>query len=372
MKRIIASTIVAAGCLALPIHAAAEARVLVVHAAPFADSLEGTSVTVSVNGDPVLQEFEFGEFTEYLDLPAGDYDLAVTPTGADDPAIETSVSLESGSDYTVLAVGNGQTQPLELWALLDDAEAPADGDLNIRVVHAAPFAEDLEATEVSIRTAGGDVVNDLTGVPYQVQSGFFAVPAGEYDLKVASSDGQTNLIDPLPATLPAGADVTLVAIGDGINQPLGILAIPVGTLETRTPVDNSVNGWWESVEGESEGFVLTPLPAQNRLLGTVYTYDLDGSGQPQWFTFDTCQAEVGEEGCPVPGGFDGTSAVGSLYSFSGGLPGGGAPVDGQTIGTIALEFVDCDTAEAAVALEDGTELTWSLDRLTSSVPCTLD
>ena len=58
-------------------------------------------------------------------------------------------------------------------ATVDDNTAPAMGNVAIRVSHLAPFASDLAATEVSIRTAGGDLVNGLTGVPYKVDSGFF-------------------------------------------------------------------------------------------------------------------------------------------------------------------------------------------------------
>lgn len=35
---------------------------------------------------------------------------------------------------------------------------------------------------------------------------------------MASNDGQTNLIDPLPVDLPAGIDLTVIAIGDGNNR----------------------------------------------------------------------------------------------------------------------------------------------------------
>lgn len=351
--------------------AQAEVRVQIVHAAPFADSLEGTSVTVTANGGTVLENFLFKDFTEYLTLPAGDYDLAVIPTGASEPAITASVSLESGTDYTVLAVGDGVNQELALWPLVDNVDAPAEGNLNIRVVHAAPFAASSEATEVSIRTAGGTVVNDLVGVPYFAQSGFFPIPAGSYDLKVASNDGGTNFIDPLPADLPPGIDLTVIAIGDGVNQPLGILALPVGELPTRAPVDNSTNGWWQSAAGGNEGFILQPIPAQNRLVGTAYTYDPAGSGAPLWVTFDSCQQELDAD-CAVEGAFDGRTATANVFAFSGGVPGGGEAVSGAVVGTVAFEFIDCDTAIAALELADGTAVTWDLERLTPTFECTLD
>lgn len=354
--------------------AMAEVRVQIVHAAPFADSIEGTSVTVTANGDVVLEDFLFKDFTDYLTLPAGDYDLAVIPTGTNDPAMTASVTLDSGTDYTVLAVGDGVNQELALWPLVDSVEAPASGNLNIRVVHAAPFADSPEATEVSIRTAGGAVINDLVGVPYFAESGFFQIPAANYDLKVASNSGQTNFIDPLPVDLPAGVNLTVIAVGDGGNQPLGILAVPVGELGLRAPVDNSVTGWWQAAAGGSEGFILQPIPAENRLVGTAYTYDPAGSGAPLWVTFDSCQGPLDDDGCVVPGAFDGRTAVANVYAFSGGIPGGGAgqPIDAAVAGTVAFEIIDCNTAIAALVLNDGTEVTWDLNRLTKTLDCTLD
>ena len=361
-----------ASLMAISSMAMSEARVQIVHAAPFAGSLDGTSVTVTANGAPVLEDFVFGDFTSYLELAAGDYDLAVFPTGAGEPAIEASVTLESGVDYTVLAVGDGANQDLTLWPLVDDAEDPGAGNLNVRIVHAAPFAAALADTEVSIRTAGGDVVNELVGVPYLGDSGFFAIPTGTYDLKVASNDGLTNLIDPLPAELPVGIEVTIIAIGDGVNQPFGILALPVGPLETRAPVDNSVNGWWGSAQGGNEGFILQPIPAQNRLVGTAYTWDLSGSGEPRWFTFDTCASEVGGPECTTPGAFSGTEAVAAFYGFTGGTVGGSEPAEGETVGLVTFEFIDCSNAVAEVELADGTTVNWDLVRLTETIPCTLD
>lgn len=338
----------------------AQARVLIVHAAPFADSLEETSVTVSVNGDAVVDDFLFKDFTDYLELPAGTYDLAVTPTGATEPAITAEATLEDGVDYTVLAIGDGINQPLALWPLVDSSLEPGEGNLNLRVVHAAPFASELSDTEVSIRTAGGTVVAGLEQVPYFAESGFFTIPLDTYDLKVTSVDGQTNLIDPLPidlTELDPGLDVTLIAIGDGVNQPLGILALPVGELPTRDPVDISANGWWDTVNSENEGLILQPIPAQNRLVGTIYTYEEDGS--TRWFVLD--------------GPFDGRFAFqATVFRAEGGSFAGQTPATISEAGTIDIVIFDCDTGEATINLDTDETVTWGLQRLVQAVPCTLD
>ena len=332
----------------------AQAKVAVAHFAPFADTIEGTAVNISVNGTPVetLQGVVFKQFTDYIDFAEGEYTIDVIPVGATDPAISGTFNLTDGVSYTVYAAGDGAKQMLELRALVDDVTAPADGNLNIRVVHAAPFAASLKATEVSIRLADGTLVNGLTGVPYNVDSGFFEIPAGTYDLKVASNDGSVNYIDPLPAALPAGANVTVYAVGDAMNQPLGIIAFPVGELETRTPVNSSTNGTWEIIEGSGTGFIFQPIPKQNRATGSWYTYDADGN--PIFFTFDSCQLMddgMGNSSCSNPGGFDGMMATTDLYLSTGGGPSEDDVVMTGKVGEIDFEFDGCLFGMATVRLD---------------------
>jgi len=349
----------------------ADARVAVAHFAPFAQDLEDTAVDIAVNGTVALEGVQYKEFTPYLEFAAGDYTIDVYLAGlagASDPIITGDFSLQDGVDYTLFATGNAVTQTPVLLALVDTAEEPDAGNLNVRVVHAAPFASDLDDTEVSIRTAGGDVVNGLVGVSYGVDSGFFQIPAGNYDLKVASNDGSVNYIDPLPADLPAGADVTVFAVGDGINQPLGIIAFPVGELPTRTPVDNRSNGMWEILEGSGTGFVFQPMPSQNRAVGTWYTYEMDGS--PTFLTFDSCQSEPGEGVCAVPGGFDGMTAVTALYVSAGGGPNEDDVVETTQVGEIEFNILSCNEATATVTLDGAEPVEYEARQLTRPFPCT--
>ena len=368
MKQI--STIfAAAGLMLMSQSAFSAARVAVGHFAPFADTLDGTAVNIAINGNVTLENVKFKDFTEYLELDAGTYTIEVFPVGASEAAISGEFMLEDGNDYSLFATGNAITQDLQLWALLDNTEAPADGNLNIRVVHAAPFAMDLSATEVSIRTAGGDVVNGLVGVPYGVDSGFFEIPAGSYDLKVASNDGSVNYIDPLPADLPPAADVTVFAVGDGINQPLGIIAFPVGELPTRTPVDNRSNGMWEILEGSGTGFVFQPMPSQNRVVGTWYTYDMDGN--PTFLTFDSCDTMPGDSDdmCMNPGGFDGVMATTALYTSTGGGPSEDDQVATTKVGEIDFEILGCNDAMATVRLDGSDPALYTARQLTRPFPC---
>ena len=330
----------------------ADARVTVAHFAPFAEDIADTSVSVLLNGEVALTNVMFKGFTDYIPLQAGQYKVDIVPTGTDIIAMTATYDLVDGQDYTVYATGNGSLQPLELVALEDDNTAPAAGNIKVRIVHTAPFGPTPESTEVSIRTAGGDLVAG-PGVAYGAATGYLELPAATYDLKVASNNGQVNLIDPEPVPLGEGAIVTLFAVGDIINQDLGIVATPVDELPLRTPVDQSTNGSYMLDGFDGQGFWFTPIPSQNRVVGSWYTYNTDGS--PMWFTF---QSEYG--------GFDGMTATTTLYQST------GVTADAMQmtvpVGTIDFNVIDCSLIEATVMVGDSMTDYDGL-RLTESASC---
>jgi hypothetical protein len=344
--------------------ALADARVSVANFAPFAEDIDDTSVSVALNGEVALENVKFKMFTDYIALPAGEYVVDIIPTGTDMVAITETFMLEDGKDYTVYASGNVALQPLELFALADDNTAPTAGNVKVRVVHSAPFGPTAESTEVSIRTAGGDLVAGLQGVPYGVSSGYLELPEGTYDLKVASNNGQVNYIDPLPVELASGTIATLFAVGDIITQDLSIVATPIAELPLRDVVGDSTNGAYALDGMPGQGFWFTPIPAQNRVVGSWYTYNSDGSAT--WFTFDSCTS--GDEGeCTTPGAFDGMSAATTLYQSTGMTEMGDMQMT-MPVGTIDFNVIDCSLIEATVSI--GESVTdYDGIRLTTSASC---
>jgi hypothetical protein len=347
-------------------------QIAIAHLAPFAADLDGTAVNVLVNGGQILSGVRYKDFTDFLTLPAqGAYQVDVVPVGASEPAISGEVALDGNRSYVAAAIGNGLTQPLDL-LLVEAPTVQNEGDYALRIVHAAPFAATAEATSVSIRTDGGDVVAGLASVPYGAFSPSLSLPVGTLDVKVATPDGSTNLIDLAPVDLPAGAAATVFAIGDGINQPLGILAVPFGELPLETPVDFSANGHWSVVGQDFNGFSLVPMPGQNRLTGTWYSYAPSGGAQA-WFFIDSCQSAAGAEGCAVPGGFDNASSTMSVYATSGGSfndPTGGAATLTE-VGTITIDFGEtpCSRAEASFDVEGFGSGSFQIENLTPGAGC---
>ncbi len=355
----------------LPTFAIGPVKVRVAHFAPFAATLEGTAVRVQVNGAEVLSNFRFREFTPELELTQGSYQIRVFPQASATAAISGTVELDGNKSYTLAAVGNGSLQPLALQKFEDRTSAAPAGRYALRVAHTAPFAATPESTSVSIRSDGGDVIAGLSSVPYGAASGYLELPTGTLDVKVATPDGNTNLIDLAPLNLPAGAIATAYAVGDGINQPLGIVAVPVGDVPLEANVDQSVDGIWFNPNLSGQGWSFHTLAAQNRLVGAWYTYSNDGSGRHLWYTLDSCRSAPGASTCAIPGGFDNREVELSIYESEGGLFNQPAPVVTRDVGVMTVRFLSCTQAEMRFQIGSFTSATVQLSNLIPKPGCSL-
>ncbi|MDJ0755048.1 MAG: DUF4397 domain-containing protein [Ardenticatenaceae bacterium] len=201
-----------------------ESRLYVAHLAPFAMD-PGTGVTVTLDSNPVLTNFEYGDSTGYLSLDPMTYTVEIFPGGSGSAAISGTVGLMAGQDYTAIAIGDGANQSLGLVPLIDDNTPPPAGQAKIRLGHLAPFASALVSTTADVRLQDGtvlldDVVFGVVDTAYMV-----VVPAGVVDVKITTPDGSTTLIDPAPFMANDGDIISAFATGDGTNQPLGVFAI---------------------------------------------------------------------------------------------------------------------------------------------------
>jgi Domain of unknown function (DUF4397) len=104
--------------------AAGNARVRAIHGAPGAPAVDvyvtapGADIETAL---PVLTGVEFGDVADYLEVPAGDYQVRVTPAGTKVVAMDSgSLTLESGQVRTAIAVDAlGGGAPFDLLVLAD-------------------------------------------------------------------------------------------------------------------------------------------------------------------------------------------------------------------------------------------------------------
>jgi len=147
--------IIAALGFAMPATASttANAQLSVLHGIP------DTPVDVYVNGELTLDDFQPGDLAGPLELPAGDYEVALTATDAADASAPVlgpaTLTLAAGKNYTAAAhLSDGGDPSLKLFENNTATTAAGQGRLTVRHIAAAPA--------VDILAGGAPVIEDLT------------------------------------------------------------------------------------------------------------------------------------------------------------------------------------------------------------------
>ncbi|HRW05671.1 MAG TPA: hypothetical protein P5121_11275 [Caldilineaceae bacterium] len=95
---------------------------------------------------------------------------------------------------------------------------PAQGQ--VRVLHLAPIATDLNDTAVDICMAVGTPVAGLTGLRYLESSGYIALAPGTYQWSVGTPGCTTLRYQLPPFALAPGSVSTILIVGGANGQPL--------------------------------------------------------------------------------------------------------------------------------------------------------
>jgi hypothetical protein len=195
----VTGTLLALG--ASPALAADTATVSVLHAVP------GTPVDVYVNGERLIDDFQPGTLTDPLQLPAGEYDLALFPADAPDasgtPLLSADgVAVPAGADATVVAHLTADGAPA-LTPFVNDTTAVPAGQARVVVRHTAA------APAVDVRAGGSVVAPGLTNP----DEATLTVPAGTVSADVVLAGTDTVAIGPADLSLTEGATTIAYAWG---------------------------------------------------------------------------------------------------------------------------------------------------------------
>lgn len=167
----------------------------------------GLTVDVWVDGEPLLPGFEPGTLTDPLTLPAGSYDIAIYPAGADpdteDPALSADgLEVPGGANLTLVAHLDADGNPA-LGAFVNDVSPTAAGDARLTVRHVAA------APAVDIRAGGDPVIEGLTNPDDAVLD----LPAGTVSADVVAAGTDDAVLGPVDLNLGEGTNTIVYAWG---------------------------------------------------------------------------------------------------------------------------------------------------------------
>lgn len=177
----------------------------IVHASP-----DAPSVDVVVDGSVLVPGLAFPDATEFLEVPGGTYNVAVTVAGNPGAIAIGPVDLDlnPGVRYSVLAVN--ELASIEPLILTDDPRRVAT-NAKVRIVHASPTAADVD---IYVTAVGADINAEeptLENVGFKANTGFLALPAGDYDVTVTPTGTKTAAIGPVTISISDGGIYTAVA-----------------------------------------------------------------------------------------------------------------------------------------------------------------
>jgi hypothetical protein len=175
----------------------------------------------------------------YIELPAGEYDLKITTPGGGTTLIDPKpVTLNDGDIVSAFATGDGGNQPLGVFALPSGQQgAFLDLAAYLQVAHLAPFAAD-PGTAVTVTLDATPVLTDFV---YGDSTEYVMVtPPGEYLVEIFPGGSSTAAISGT-VNLMGETEYTAIAIGDGLNQTLELLALWTTTRRQRRATPSC--GW---------------------------------------------------------------------------------------------------------------------------------
>ncbi len=192
-------------------------KVRFLHASP-----DAPAVDITARGVKVVKDLNYREGTGYLPALKGNTAIEVRPAGTETAVISANVDLQKGVEYTIVALNN--VASIEPLVIANDADSPAEGFIQLQVVHGAP-----SVPEVDIYITGAD--DDLTGatptlaaVPFKAVSDELEVAAGNYRVRATLADDSNVVYDSGPIDIPAGSEIIAVAteVATGLS-PIGLI-----------------------------------------------------------------------------------------------------------------------------------------------------
>ena len=192
---------------------AGNAQVQIVHAASIAPMVDiyVTAPDTDITAEQPLVTAEFTDATDLIQVPAGDYQIRITPAGETTVVYDSgTVNLADGADLLIAATNNVGTGDSPVTLLAADGDGSfkiwdAEAGAAIRVVHGI---SDAPAVDV---VANNEIVL-VDGIQFPRTTDYLSVAAGDYLIDVvADSDNSVVAIDDAELTLEVGMSYTAIA-----------------------------------------------------------------------------------------------------------------------------------------------------------------
>ncbi len=182
------------------------------HAVPNAQAID-----VYANNKKIASNLAYKQFTDYLAIVPGKYNLRVFPAGkTDKPIIQVDATVPEQSIYTIAAIGKAPT--LELAAIPEQKQQIPEGATFLRFAHLSP-----DAPNVDVRLQDGTTL--FKNIGYKEMAKYLQVNPGQYTFELYPTGTNERVLYVPNITLKKNKFYTIYAVGllNSKKAPLQLL-----------------------------------------------------------------------------------------------------------------------------------------------------
>ena len=181
--------------------------VRVFHASPNAPAVD-----IYVNGGLAFKNLSFKDFTEYVQLPMGQYKIEVFPAGQkENPVLTQNVQVPTKQVITIAAAGNLDDLQLIPYVEQTSEDLPAN-ESRLRAIHLSPDAPDVDVL------IDGNIA--FSNIGFMDATYYDQLPSRSYEIKVNVASTE-NTVLALEVELKSQKVYTIYVVGN----PLDLSAI---------------------------------------------------------------------------------------------------------------------------------------------------
>ncbi|QWH17560.1 DUF4397 domain-containing protein [Bacillus mycoides] len=167
------------------------------------------AVDIIINGQKVIKNISFKQFSPYLSLVQGKYRIDIVPVGSETPIFSALVPIMGNHAYT-LAVVNSDNH-LQLQPILDNTHLPS-GQAKIRFAHFSP-----DTPVVNVNLKDGDHL--FENVLFKQITDFLQVSPGTADIEVSLADTKKVLLTIPKFNVKPNTIYTISMVGYSTEDP---------------------------------------------------------------------------------------------------------------------------------------------------------
>jgi hypothetical protein len=209
------------------------ARIRVVNAIPNAPAISLTLDTDSA----LVTGLQFQGLTLYLSTGSGSREFKVSANGGASFVIDTTLTLNSGSDYTYVVYGPVAAATGLL--ILDSGLAnPNSGDFSFRAVNTAAGVGTIDVYLTPPGTDLNTTSPTIGNVGFGVVAGIATVAKGTYEVRVTAANTKDVIYDTGATAFADQAKAEVVAFTKGSSKLVGVALLQIDNTGTGQVNDN--------------------------------------------------------------------------------------------------------------------------------------